>query len=141
MEPLDLRTRPPRDPRERLGGLVLLPRTIDKARAMLPGGERGGYQISPGLSEFLLGKLGISEADFVAIVGEVRDDDEVAARVLAGIDPTRIARWCALLENLRVDQVSPEIRPMFDRYYGARRPDELVLEVIAADDAAMFASR
>lgn len=141
MGPLDLRSKPPRNPRERIAGMVLLPRTIDKARAQLPGGDSGAYQITPGISAFLLGKLGLTEADFVAIVAEATDDDEVAARVLDGIDPERIARWTAQLENARVEHVAPDLRPLFDRYYGERQPDELVLDVIAADDAAMFAAR
>lgn len=36
-EHIDLRTRPPRHPLAQLDGLVMLPRTIDKARALLAG--------------------------------------------------------------------------------------------------------
>src|SRR5579863_1375878 len=64
MEPLDLSTKPPRSCREKLEGLMLMPRTIDKLRAQLPGGDTGGYIINGkirGLSGFLLARLGISE--------------------------------------------------------------------------------
>ena len=139
MEPLDLRARPPRHPRERLGGLVMLPRTIDKARALLAGGEPGRYVISPGISSYVLDKLGVTEAAFVAVVAASRDDAEVAARVLAGVDAARIERWSSNLESLTVAGIPPELRPAFDALYGPRAPDALVFDVLADDDAAAFA--
>ena len=42
---LDLTQRPPRSPRVRLGGYVLLPRIIDKARASLAG-KLGDYHFA-----------------------------------------------------------------------------------------------
>jgi hypothetical protein len=140
MEPLDLRKRAPRGPRERLGGLTALPRTIDKARATLPGGNLGVYFISPGISAFVLGKLEVSESEFLAIVAAAHDDDEIAARVLTDIDPARIARWSAALEGLTVEQVDPQTRPVFDDLYGPQRPSDTVLDVIAQDDAKLFPS-
>ena len=38
--PYDLTLHPPRSPRCRLGGLVILPRMLDKARATLEGHQR-----------------------------------------------------------------------------------------------------
>ena len=43
MTPLDLTNRQPRGPRELLGGFPMLARTIDRARASLPGGTLGPY--------------------------------------------------------------------------------------------------
>jgi hypothetical protein len=141
VEPLDLRARPPRHPRERLGGLVMLPRTIDKARALLAGGQPGRYFISPGISSYVLDKLGLKEAAFVAAVAAARDDADVAARVLAGVDAARIERWSSNLESLTVARIPSELRPAFDALYGPRAPGELVFEVLADDDAASFAQR
>jgi len=45
MEPLDLRDAPPRKARAEAGGIVFLPRSIDKVRATLDGGEIGEYKI------------------------------------------------------------------------------------------------
>jgi hypothetical protein len=45
MTALDLTKAPPRSPREELRGLCMLPRMIDIARAKLPGGDVGEYQI------------------------------------------------------------------------------------------------
>ncbi|MDB5094799.1 MAG: hypothetical protein JWO85_2900 [Candidatus Eremiobacteraeota bacterium] len=139
MEPLDLREHPPRAPHAALEGVVLLPRTIDKARALLPGGNPGVYFIGPGISSSLLEMLRISEDEFVAAVGAARDDAEVAARVCANASPERRARWTAAIEGLTVAGVPTETRPFFDSLYGPRRPYELVLDVLASDDDAMFA--
>jgi Domain of unknown function (DUF5069) len=139
MEPLDLREHPPRAPHAVLEGVVLLPRTIDKARALLPGGNPGVYFIGPGLSSFMLAMLGISEDDFIAAVAASRDDAEVAARVCANASPGRRARWTERIEALTVADVTPELRPTFEALYGSRRPYELVLDVLASDDDATFA--
>jgi hypothetical protein len=128
VEALDLRAHPPRHPRERLGGLVMLPRTIDKARALLAGGQPGRYFISPGISAYVLEKLGVPEAAFIAAVAAARDD--------AGIE-----RWSNNLESLTVAGIAPALRPAFDALYGPRAPDELVFDVLADDDAASFAPR
>jgi hypothetical protein len=44
MTPLNLTVHPPRVPRAELDGLIFLPRTIDKVRATLPGGDIGGIR-------------------------------------------------------------------------------------------------
>ena len=46
MTPLDLSVSPPRSPYDELDGLVFMPRTIDKLRSMLPGGNPGEYFIN-----------------------------------------------------------------------------------------------
>lgn len=121
--------------------MVMLLRTIDKARALLAGGEPGRYFISPGISSHVLDKLGVTEAAFVAVVAASRDDAEVAARVLGGVDAARIERWSGNLESLTVAGIRPELRPAFDALYGPRPPGELLFDVLADDDAASFAQR
>jgi hypothetical protein len=48
MTPLNLTKQPPRSPRGELGRLCMLPRMIDIARAKLPGGDIGQYQMGRG---------------------------------------------------------------------------------------------
>lgn len=141
MEPLDLRQGPPRDPRERIAGLMMLARTVDKARALLPGGDPGSYWISPGLSAYLLGRLRISEEEFVAAVREAQSDDDVAAFVRARVDPGRIERIDATIGTLSVAQVTQELRERFVRTYGERPPGELIIDVLAQDDRKTFGRR
>src|SRR5580658_6516712 len=59
MEPLDLTTTRPRTTRAELSGIVFLPRSIDKLRASLPGGNLNGYSIE-GFTGRMLEHLGIS---------------------------------------------------------------------------------
>lgn len=80
MEPLDLTGAHPRPTRAELGGIVFLPRTIDKTRASLPGGTLNGYTI-PGFSASMLEELGISVEAFTAAVAAAKTDDDVLAFV------------------------------------------------------------
>ena len=82
----DLRAHPPRSPRAMVGGLVLLPRTIDKMRAKLQG-TLGPYKIGPGLSAYLLEWLGVSEDEFADAVRNAANDEEVVAWLTARADP------------------------------------------------------
>lgn len=66
MTPLDLTAGPPRSPRAELDGVVFLPRTIDKVRA-LSGGNLGEYTI-PGFTQMMLDTLGIPLEAFTAAV-------------------------------------------------------------------------
>ena len=77
MEPLDLTKRPPRGPRERLDGVVLMPRTIDKLRASLPGGSLGSYKVH-GFSSRMLEMIGVNEADLLEVVRNASSDADVA---------------------------------------------------------------
>src|ERR1700674_699505 len=88
MEPLDLTKRPPRGPREKLDGLVLMPRTIDKLRAMLPGGKLGAYKI-PGFSARVLEKIGVKEDELLEAVRRASSDDDVAAWLRARADTSK----------------------------------------------------
>ncbi|MBV8149984.1 MAG: DUF5069 domain-containing protein [Candidatus Eremiobacteraeota bacterium] len=135
----DLREHPPRSPREMLAGLVLLPRTIDKARAQLQG-TLGDYKIGPGLSAYLLEWLGIAEPDFLAAVAELRDDEKIGAWVRARSDPSAYAEINDRLLNRRIrdDQHRADV---LTRYPGlADRPDLWNwFEILDYDDALTFA--
>src|ERR1700730_15508719 len=84
----DLRKHPPRSPREKLGGLYFLARTIDKARARFAG-TAGPYKITPGMSQRLFHGLGVSEADFMAVVAGGASDEQVVAWVREHSDPAK----------------------------------------------------
>ncbi len=107
MGPLDLSSRPPRAPHDRLAGLPLIPRTIDKARALLPGGSFGAYWITPGCSAWLLQRLGFDETAFLGLVATAPDDDAIAVEIERRTDVgqrSRIAAVIALvLDVLRQD--------------------------------------
>jgi hypothetical protein len=81
----DLRTHPPRGPRAELGGLVFLPRTIDKVRAKLQG-TLGFYKVAPGISGYLFEWLGITEDDFTTAVHCAASDDDVLTWLVDHVD-------------------------------------------------------
>jgi hypothetical protein len=96
MEPLDLRQGPPRPPRATLAGIIFLPRSIDKLRATLPGGDIGVYNI-PGFTGMMLERLGIGVEDLTEIVRKAATDDDVAAYVTAHAKPSAIEAWNAFI--------------------------------------------
>jgi hypothetical protein len=80
MEPLDLSKGRPRATRAELAGITFLPRSIDKFRAALPGGNLAGYTIE-GFTTTMLEKLGITPAALQAVVAAAKNDDDVASYV------------------------------------------------------------
>ena len=138
MTPLDLTQRRPRSPREELGGLCMLPRMIDIARAKLPGGEVGQYQIGRGMSAQVLGAFGLSEERFVEIVRDAGTDADVATALGRGVAVARRAVG-ARLGRVTVADVPAELKATFQDLYGADLPsDRLVFDVLEADDRKMF---
>ncbi|MDQ6766718.1 MAG: DUF5069 domain-containing protein [Candidatus Eremiobacteraeota bacterium] len=139
MQPLDLTKRPPRSPREKLAGLVMLPRTIDKMRALLPGGKIGDYKID-GFSVRLLTTIGIPVEALQAEVARAASDDEVAQWVLEHSDASKHEDANRLLSQRRMSDVAPEDRPRIEKMYPNHRqiPSGLFFDIIDADDAAAF---
>ncbi len=116
---------------------------IDIARAMLPGGHVGDYQIGreKTLSAIVLGAFGISVPRFVQLVHEARTDADVAEHLwpAAKMPPDALS---ARLRMVTVSDVPAELRPVFQRHYGANHPgDRLVFDILDADDARAFAER
>jgi hypothetical protein len=136
MESLDLSKAPPRSPYERLGGLLMLARTIDKLRATLPGGNLGAYRVR-GFSGQLLDKLGVHEDDLRAVVSLASDEDEVVAWVRKHSDVSAYERINAEFEAERVGQRGPDY---FERYPVAKTlpPETTLLRVLEIDDALAF---
>lgn len=146
MEPLDLRRHPPRSGYVELDGLMLLPRTIDKLRAMLPGGNAGVYYIDAstmqGISGYLLQRLGVSEDELLEVVRRAADEDEVARWLRERVDP---ASYEAINQTLRRIKPKHSQDPAdFNRIYAetmAAHPElEYVIDIVDADDKRNFTS-
>ncbi len=141
MDPLDLTQAPPRSPRATLRGLCMLPRMIDIARAQLPGGRAGQYQIGVGFSGMVFYKLGLGAPEFRAIVAAAPDDGAVAEKVMPGLDEPTILRLNARLEGARVADIPPDLRPIFESFYGPNVPVERnMFDFLEDDDAGKIAS-
>jgi hypothetical protein len=76
----DLTTEAPRSPHMKLGGFVIIARTIDKCRALL-WGKIGEYHFDCPLDNQLFGFMGIKGEDFKKFVAEGHSDDEIVAWV------------------------------------------------------------
>jgi hypothetical protein len=138
MEPLDLRAAPPRSPRAEIDGIIFLPRTIDKARASLPGGHLGEYTIE-GLSAMQLQTFGITAEQLIDAVRTAESDGEVAAWVQTRCAPEQIEEWNAFARARKPGGGDPEIRLKLYPW-SLDRPDlQLSLDILAEDDRRTFA--
>lgn len=138
MEPLNLTAGPPRAARETLDGVIFLPRSIDKIRAALPGGDIGPYRIE-GLTQTMLDMLGVPLDAFTTAVATAASDAEVVAFLRARASAEQLAAWNAFIvvreprggNRPEAESVMPWLR---------ERPDlRLILDVLDEDDKQTFA--
>lgn len=107
----------PRSPYEKLGGLVHLPRLIDKAR-LYPKGKLLGYNyLTVGFDKYLLDLFCLDGAEFENIVARSRTDEEVLMLLKARLGASwpsdhAIAEFNAKLIQRRPD--TPERKSKFD---------------------------
>ena len=135
MSPLDLTQAPPRSPKTELHGLIMLPRMIDIARARLPGGKVGEYQIGRGMSALVLRSFTLNADQFVRIVSEAQSDEDVYEKAGGG-DHSKVNR---VLQRLKVSDIPPDLRVQFEAFYGAEQAqDRCVVDLIEEDDARAF---
>ncbi|MCX6938347.1 MAG: DUF5069 domain-containing protein [Verrucomicrobia bacterium] len=94
----DLTVRPPRSPRVRLGGFVILPRLLDKARAHLAG-KQGEYIFNSGLDKRFFSFVKITPDAFLEQVATGAGDGALLAWIAANSEhqPSdwEIAQWSA----------------------------------------------
>lgn len=74
----DLTQRPPRSPRLKLGGYVILPRMLDKGRAQLAG-KAGEYHFACPLDQRFLAFTGLNAEDILNQLKQGKSDSEVLA--------------------------------------------------------------
>src|SRR5579871_1527807 len=111
MEPLDLRSRPPRSCYAELDGLMVMPRTIDKLRAQLPGGDSGVYFINgqiKGISGYLLERLGIGESELRDAIARAASEDEIASWLREHTDAAQYQAINATLRRIRPKHAEDE---------------------------------
>lgn len=144
MNPLDLTVSPPRGPYERLDGLLFMPRTIDKMRARLPGGNPGAYFINPqngvGVSGYLLERIGIREEDLQDVVARAGDDTEIVQWLRERVDRGIFEKINATLERLEICQCPDPayLRTTYGSLLGPDGDHTRLLDLIEADDRHAF---
>ena len=90
----DLTQRPPRSPRVRLGGYVILPRMLDKGRALIAG-KKGEYFFACPLDQRFLEFAGINPEALKKQLAAGKSDGEILAwiRKHAKNKPTQPESW------------------------------------------------
>jgi hypothetical protein len=138
MEPLDLTKNPPRSPWERLDGLIMMPRTIDKLRGLLPGGNVGAYKIA-GTSDRLLKAIEVDADDLQAVVALAHSDDDVAQWLRVHAKRDAYERINTFLAERRLKDM--DLDDFFERYPRAKGMplDTPLFDLLELDDAATFA--
>ena len=143
MKPLDLTRQPPRSCYEELDGLMMMPRTIDKLRGFLPGGNPGDYFINgkiPGLSQFLLDRLGVALDDFQAVVARATSEDEIAVWLREHTDTSAYPALNATLRRIKPKHAhDPEYFAEIYAHTLELHPElEHIVDIIDADDRRVF---
>jgi hypothetical protein len=122
---------------------MLLPRTIDKLRAMLPGGNPGLYFINAeimGLSGYLLGRLGVTEEELRDVVRDCAAEEDVARWLRGRTDVTAYSAINQTLRRIRPKHAQDE--EYFRRQYSetlAQHPElEFIVDIVEADDRRLF---
>jgi len=137
MTALDLRSAPPRPPREALLGVAFLPRTIDKLRALLPDGDIGMYQIA-GFSQRLFEMFGTDEARALAAVRDAADDLTAARAIVGDASAEQITTLNATLESIEPFVMFPERAPAVFPFAVDRPDPRYALDMILEDDRRSF---
>jgi hypothetical protein len=139
MTPLDLSKQPPRSPHAELDGVIFLPRSIDKARAHLPGGDRHEYNIS-GLTTTMLERFGIKPDDFVAAVGSASTDADVVAFVRKSVDKAKTDEWNAFIKA-REPRGNADLPEVHQTYTWLKEMPGLrtALDILVEDDKRFYA--
>ncbi|MBA3543811.1 MAG: DUF5069 domain-containing protein [Chthoniobacterales bacterium] len=142
----DLTKEAPRSPKTRVGGYVILGRTLDKCRALLAG-DIGEYHFDCPLDNMLFGWKGITGDDFKAEVAKGSSDEEMAKWIETHGTPKSDAEkeaWCKeklafsfndvpekrewYAEQLQALGLDPATTPLFD---WLEKDDEVSYQVAA----------
>ncbi len=98
----DLTQRPPRSPRSRLGGYVILPRMLDKGRATI-NGKNGEFHYDCPLDQHLVKYLGLDSAALLEELKKGKGDGEILAWINENQknphQPWEIEQWSSYHEK------------------------------------------
>jgi len=140
----DLTKQPPRSPRVRLGGYVVLPRMLDKGRAMLAG-KNGEYHYACPMDQRFLEFAGIDPEALKKQLG--KSDGEVLAWIEKNAkhkrSPHEIAAWSALAEQrVPADLESREYFNQIQKTAAPKREDIATwFDLLDVDDFVTFGGK
>ena len=141
MTPLDLTKGRPRRPHEQLDGIVFLPRTIDKARASLPGGNKGDYGLAPGISAQFLTHFGLEPDAFIEAVQNASSEADVVKWFRSNTDASKTAAWNEDILGRVLSEANRE-RIAGRHPLAKQMPDNTpVVDLLEADDRACLGEK
>jgi hypothetical protein len=124
-------------------GFYFLPRTIDKLRAGLPGGDPGAYiNEERGFSAYVVRRIGLDMNELRQAVAEAPDEAALVEWLAARVDATAAPAINAKLETFVVERMSANDQLLVRSRHPvmATRPDlSKVLDILDADDREAFA--
>jgi Domain of unknown function (DUF5069) len=148
MTPLDLTAHPPRSPYQKMEGLFMMPRTIDKLRAKVFGGKIGTYTVRgsspllPGLSLVLLDGIGVTEDRLFDVVQKASAENEIADWLRKNADLSNIELVNAKLLGRSIEDVRAVVPPaVIAKVYPfieKMTQTTPMFEVLLQDDRLMF---
>jgi hypothetical protein len=142
----DLTKHPPRSPRVRLGGFVILPRMLDKGRALIAG-RNGEYNYACPLDQQFLEFAGIDPDALKAQLASGKTDGEILEWVRANARhrraPAEIEAWSAWQERRAPD--NPKSRAFFNEIHEKIAPHRTDIvtwfDLLDLDDYVSFGGR
>ena len=143
----DLTQRPPRSPRVRLGGYVMLARIIDKGRADLAG-IAGEYKYNNPMDRHWFRFTGITSEALKAELAKGKGDGEILEWVQAHSKtpraPWEIEAWSAFMEKRGPDSDAETLK-LFAEYVGkfskTREDIKTWFDAIELDDYVSFGGK
>jgi hypothetical protein len=143
----DLTKRPPRSPRCRLGGYVILARLLDKGRASIAG-TNGEFTYDAPMDQHLKEFIGLDFAGLKEQLATGKGDGEILAWVVANAQPKRadweIDAWSTFMER-RGPSGDVETLKYFAEYVGKfsrdREDVKTWFDVVDLDDHVTFGGK
>ena len=139
----DLTKEPPRSPKERLAGFAILPRAIDKCRALLAG-TNGEYKFDCANDNILFKFKGITGADLKDYIAQGHTDEEIGEWVKShGLPKTddEINAWSDAFQTDYGYGSNPEKKDWFNEkcaQYGLDPAKTTLFDYLEADDKDSF---
>ncbi len=139
----DLTKRPPRSPRVKLGGYVILPRMLDKGRAAIAG-KPGEYHYACPMDHRFLDLVGIDPDALKEQLAAGKGDGEILAWIQKTaknkLSDSEIAGWSALAaERAPTDPESREFFNGLHKTCAPKREDIATwFDLLDADDHVTF---
>jgi len=144
----DLTQHPPRSCYVRLGGYVILPRLIDKARAALAGKPGDYYDGPDGMNGHFLRFVGIDHAELKQFIAKGGGDAEILAWVDAHArfkrQPWEIAAWSDFQSKRPVDsdaETLEDFAKSMRRLHPDREDIKTRFDFLDLDDYCSFGGR